>query len=186
VLKFTPLTHISFLVLIIFIICWIFQEYLTLSNVSYVVTILSLGLVPVWYIWKRGQDREQAFQNLARELGDALKGLDETIYPDLKEKKFDNKSYVFMRRRLNHDFYDSMIFSGKINYLKPDLQQIIQDTFQKIKDHNKYIQKISDIEDNAEKNEDYSYKVERYYEILEKTEVSLLDEIPKRIKELEN
>ncbi len=45
-----------------------------------------------------------------------------------------------MNRDLNHDFYDSLIFSGQINFLEPSLQQQVQDTFKRIKKHNEYLE----------------------------------------------
>lgn len=44
-----------------------------------------------------------------------------------------------MARSLNHNFYDSLIYSGKINFLDPSLQQPVQDIFKRIKMHNKYV-----------------------------------------------
>lgn len=159
-----------------------------LGNLASLVTILSLGIAPTWYFLKKHQDekdeRSRASKNLYTELDDALDGLDYKKHSkDFKDVLLKNGNVVkFMNRALNHDFYDSLVFSGKINFLPPKIQQTVQDTFQRIKDHNFYIRKIRDIEDNAFPKEDISPKTTRYYEMLDKTEVDLLDEIPK-IKE---
>ena len=89
-----------------------------------------------------------------------------------------------MNRALNHDFYDSLIFSGKINFLKSDLQQPIQDIFQRIKDHNSHIQKIRSIEDSANLDENITLKTLRYHKILSEDETKLLEDIQKMINEL--
>ncbi|ABK76970.1 hypothetical protein CENSYa_0334 [Cenarchaeum symbiosum A] len=44
-----------------------------------------------------------------------------------------------MPMAFNHDFYDSMISSGMINFLEPQLQQSIQNLFRIIKSHNNYL-----------------------------------------------
>lgn len=44
-----------------------------------------------------------------------------------------------MSKSLNHDFYDSLISSGKINFLEPDLQQPMQNTFKRIKMHSEFL-----------------------------------------------
>lgn len=43
-----------------------------------------------------------------------------------------------MNRRLNHDFYDSLASSGKLNFLERGLQQAVQDAFRMVKMHNAY------------------------------------------------
>lgn len=158
------------------------DEYL--GKWASVSTIISLGIAPVWYFWTKHQnekdERSRASKNLYTELDDTLDGLDDKKHlKDFKEVPLENGNVVkFMNRALNHDFYDSLVFSGKINFLPPKIQQAVQDTFQKIKDHNFYIRKIRDIEDNAYLNENISSKTIRYYEMLDKTEINLIDEIP--------
>ncbi len=161
-----------------------------LTNLAAVVTILSLGISSILYFVKRWHDtsteKRRASKNLYTELDDALDGLDEKIYTnDLRKIKLNDKDYAyFMNRRLNHDFYDSLIFSGKINFLKSELQQSVQDIFQIIKDHNFYLKKIRDIEDNARVGDDISSITKRYYEQLDKDEKSLLERIPKMKEKL--
>ena len=148
-----------------------------------IVTIISLVMAPVIYFWKKWQssmdERARASKNLHTELDDALDGLSEKKHGDLKRVELPSRKEAhFMNRMFNHDFYDSLVFSGKINFLPPNIQQPIQDTFQKIKDHNKYIRKIRDIEDDAGEDEDVSKKTARYYEMLDKIEEELLSDIP--------
>ena len=74
-------------------------------------------------------ERKRASENIDRELEDALNALDRNRNKDeaLSFETKDGREIFFMNRNLNHDFYDSLIFSGKINFLKPMLQQRIQD-----------------------------------------------------------
>ena len=148
-----------------------------------IVTMISLGTSPAVYFWKKRQDsmdeRSRASKNLHIELNDALDGLNEKRYTgSFKKAKVPNGEYYFMNRMLNHDFYDSLVFSGKINFLPPKIQQSTQDAFQKIKDHNNYLKKIRDIEDDADEEEDVSKKTTRYYKMLDKIEDRLLSDIP--------
>ena len=154
------------------------------------ITILSVVGIPVAYFsnqikkenekkQEESNERNRASRNLFVELNDTLDALDETKYNDLKRAKIGDDEFYFMNRALNHDFYDSLIFSGKINFLKPELQQPIQDIFQRIKDHNFYIRKIRNLEDDAKLDEDVTYKSLRYYKILNDDEIRLLEGIPK-------
>jgi len=162
-----------------------------LGNWASLVTIVSLGIAPIAYFVQRWHsdksERKRASKNLYVELNDALDGLDETKHPNLKKVILPDKTEVyFMNRALNHDFYDSLISSGKINFLNSELQQPLQDTFQRIKDHNFFIGKIRNIEDNARPNEDISSKTSRYYKILSESETTLIDEIPQIQEKLKN
>ena len=47
----------------------------------------------------------------------------------------DGQNMFFVNRIFNHDFYDGLICSGRISFLKPDLQQKIRDVFKNIKEH---------------------------------------------------
>lgn len=105
---------------------------MVLNNLASIVTILSLGIAPFVYFWKKNLDekseRKRASENLYIELNDALDGSDASKHDDLKIIKTKDKKLAFMNRRLNHDFYDSLVSSGKINFLTSELQQPIQDT----------------------------------------------------------
>ncbi len=165
-----------------------FDEDALISRLAVIASASTLIIAPIVYFWKiihdERNERKRASKNIHIELEDALDGLDYYKHKiDFKDVRLKSGITVkFMNRALNHDFYDSLVFSGKINFLPPEIQQSVQDTFQRIKDHNLYIRKIRDMEDNAKKDEDISWKTERYYEMLDETEIILLDEIPK-IKE---
>ena len=120
------------------------DEYI--SKWASMFAIISFGLAPAWYFWTKHQneqdERSKASKNLYIELDDALDGLNEDKHPDLKKVEINDSEFYFMNRALNHDFYDSLVFSGKITFLRPELLQPLQDTFQRIKDHNFYIRQI--------------------------------------------
>ena len=158
-------------------------------NWASIVTIISLAIAPlIYFVQKWNTEKSEisrASKNLFVELNDALDGLDETKHSDLKKVILQDDSEVyFMNRSLNHDFYDSLISSGTVNFLKPELQQPIQDIFQRIKDHNFFIRKIREIEDNSNIDDDISSKTSRYYKILGDNEIILIDKIPKIQKKL--
>ena len=143
-------------------------------------TSISVALAPFVYFLKtkhnENSERTRASQNLYTELDNTLTALDEKVYPDnFKMVEFeDGEKYFFINRMLNHDFYDSLVFSGKINFLPTKIQQQTQDVFQLIKDHNLFIKSIKNIEDNASLNEDVSSKTKRYYAALHRIEIELL------------
>ena len=160
-------------------------------NWASLVTIVSLVIAPLVYFFQKWHaersEISRASKNLFVELNDALDGLDETKHSDLKKVILqDGDEVYFMNRSLNHDFYDSLISSGTINFLKPELQQPIQDIFQRIKDHNFFIRKIREIEDNSSLDEDIFSKTSRYYKILGDNEIILLDKIPEIQKKLKH
>lgn len=161
-----------------------------LSKWASIVTMTSLGLSPAIYFLKKWMDsrdeRFRASKNLHIELNDALNVLNEKRHNNLKGVKLpDGKEILFINRMFNHDFYDSMIFSGKINFLSPNIQQFIQNTFQKIKAHNEYLRKIREIENDVLEDEDSFKKTIQYYVLLEKTEKELLFNISNAQKKLE-
>jgi len=141
------------------------DEYL--SKWASMITIISVVFATAWYFWTNHQnehdEKSRASKNLYIELDDTWKALQYEAHPDQFLGKNLRKGGIakFMNRALNHDFYE------------------IQDGFQRIKDHNFYLRKIRDIEDHAYLHEIISLKTDRYYEKLDKTEVILLDEIPK-------
>lgn len=94
------------------------------------------------------------------------------------------KELFFMNRTLNHDFYDSLVFSGKINFLRPELQQQVQNIFNQVKTHNKYLELVMKMNEEAAGNEipEISYK---YYDWMDRNEVKLLNDIPLVLKKLE-
>lgn len=85
-----------------------------------------------------------------------------------------------MSRIFNHDFYDSLVSSGKINFVDRSIQQPIQDVYHHIRDHNTYLQKIRDLENET----DDVTQVERYYKLLDHIELVLKSTIPPAIEKL--
>lgn len=93
-----------------------------------------------------------------------------------------NREIYFMNRMFNHDFYDSLVSSGKINFVDRSIQQPLQNVFHYIRDHNAYLQKIRNIEDEG--GDDIPRRVVRYYEMLEIIEIGLPDAIKEMLKKL--
>ena len=123
-----------------------------LSNIASVATIVlfCLGLISYRTNSKRlekerkhqvAEERKMASTNIYIELEYALDGLNMDKHPDeaMSFKIKDGQNTFFMNRKFNHDFYDSLAFSGKIGFLKPGLWQKIQDIFGHIKDHNEIL-----------------------------------------------
>ncbi|MCE2508410.1 MAG: hypothetical protein J4G04_03795 [Nitrosopumilaceae archaeon] len=146
------------------------------------ITSVTVALAPFVYFLKtkhnENSERTRASRNLYTELNNTLGALDEKSHPDnfMVVEFEDGKKYYFMNRMLNHDFYDSLVFSGRINFLPTGIQQKTQDAFQLIKDHNSFIRSIRDIEDRAGPAEDVTPKTKRYYEALDRVEAELLAE----------
>jgi len=81
-------------------------------------------------------------------------------------------------------FYDSLIFSGNINFLRPELQQQVQNIFNQIKTHNDYLDLCKKIQD-IESTEEIPEKAYLYYDWMDKNEVKLEKDIPIMLKKLE-
>lgn len=146
------------------------------------ITSVAVILAPFVYFLKtkhnENSERTRAARNLYTELDDTLNALDEKSHMDSFRvvESEDGKKYYFISRMLNHDFYDSLVFSGKINFLPTAIQQDTQDMFQLIKDHNSFILRIKDIEDRAGLEVDITPKTRVYYAALDRVEAKLLAE----------
>lgn len=152
------------------------------DQISSFMTGIAVAIAPFIYFVKAKQkensERRRASKNLYAEIDKTQNALDEKAHQNnfkMVEYKGGEK-YFFINRMLNHDFYDSLIFSGKISFLTSTLQQHTQDVFQMIRDHNLFIKNIRKIEDDADLDEDISLKTKRYYEALHKIEIDLLKE----------
>lgn len=112
-----------------------------------------------------------------------MEGLDKSLHTRdaLSFTGEDKKEYFFMNRTLNHDFYDSLIFSGRINFLRPELQQRVQNIFRQIKTHNEYVSLVLKMNDETGKIPEKSYK---YYAWMDDNEAKLLRDIPDVLKKL--
>ena len=113
-----------------------------LGKLAAAVTVLSVVIAPIVYFAKLGRkerdlrrqaevEKKMMSDNLRGEMSDAL---DAPSDPDfLREASFEKKSAKFANRLLNHGTYDGLVFSGKIGFLRADLQQETQDVFQLVK-----------------------------------------------------
>ena len=178
------------IVIFLFLITWDYiweEEYL--GKWASVITIISIGIAPAWYFWTKYQNekdkRTQASKNLHTELIDTLESLDRVKYFDDADSFHtdDNREIFYMNRNFNHDFYDSLIFSGKINFLRPELQQQVQNIFNQIKTHNDYLDLCKKIQD-TESTQEIPKKAYRYYEWMDENEVKLEKDIPIMLKKL--
>ena len=159
-----------FIGFIIIVVCFLtqwnyMQEGEIIGKWASVANILSLVVAIPFYFWKKWKSdndkKNRASKNLYGELNDALDGLDRkkhhssvivvayTIDEEKSEKSSSkNEVIVFINRFLNHDIYDSLIYSGEINFLTYKVQQESQDIFKRIKDHNYYLRYIHKIMNN--------------------------------------
>ena len=157
-----------------------------LVKLASIVTILSLVVTPSFYFARRWHESRaeglRASQNLYLELEDTRDGFDTAKSGDLKQVRLsDEEEVYFMNRLLNHDFYDSLVFSGKINFVKPELQQRVQDIFHDIKDHNRHLLKVRELEDVHD--DGYKFNVDRHYRMLDSIDGLLRDRIPEIMAE---
>lgn len=171
--------------------CWFVTTFAgkdLLTNWASLATIIAVIVAPVKYFndvrkreeekrRKEEDERSRISRNLYGELHDALDGLDEKKHAaDFKVLQMTQKKDVyFMNRFLNHDIYDSLINSGKINFLTYELQQEVQDIFSMIKRHNYYLTLTSEIQDREKA---VTESVYAYYETMDKYERQLLEDIP--------
>ena len=159
-----------------------------LGKVAAIVTILSLVITPVLYFVKRWYEsqaeRRRVSQNFYLELGDTRDVLDTEKSGDLRVVRLSSDETVyFMNRKLNHDFYDSLVFSGKINFVKPELQQRVQDVFHHIKDHNFCLHRIHELEDLTSGN---TTNILEYYRMLGEADYLLRTRIPELVDEFKS
>ena len=149
-----------------------------LAEWASLVTIFSLGIAPFWYLLKREVDKRTEMTTISTglylELADARDGLDEDRHDDLMAVRMsDGTSAFFMNRMFNHNMYDSLIYSGRINAVRAELQQQAQDVFQLIKDHNAALRRMRDFENSKGGDLD-----EEHYRHLDKTDSNLRRRIP--------
>ena len=155
------------------------------ERLAIVATALSLILAPGIYFLQKAHDRRdersRASGSLYLELNDALNGLDEKNHGDLRRVWIENSPIYYMNRLLNHGFYDSLISSGKITFIRPELQQPIQDTFQNIIARNKTLYKIRELKESGAQ----AKLAHPHYERLAEYEEYLINNIPSIMRELE-
>ncbi len=137
----------------------------------------------------KNNERRRASYNLYLELGDTLRSLDYDNFPeefgyvDVQDRE-ERKTLYFMSKILNHDFYDSMISSGQINFLAPDLQQPMQNIFKRIKMHNEFLAAVRRMHDQ-QTGDAVPEQAYQYYAWMDENEVYLSRKIPDMMKKLQ-
>lgn len=158
-----------------------------IGNLASIATMSAVIYSVIRYFQNRDKDRKQASKNLYLELKDTLNSLDgqkhksDSYSVGIKNEKGENVEVYFINRDFNHDVYDSMVFSGRINLLEPELQQPIQDIFKRIKMHNKFLaatREMGTLDDPVPK------ESHPYYEWMDKNEIRLKDEIEDMLEKL--
>jgi len=122
--------------------------------------------------------------NLINELKDALDCLDVKEHKDnVKLYDINEKTTTWMNRQFNHAYWDSLIYSGRLDELEPFMIQPLQDIFLTMIDHNNSLTYINKILANSK--ETYPAATIGYCEWMDKHEKILLEDIPKMIKKLQ-
>lgn len=171
---------------------WIFSNLIEnnlLGSAAAVATILTVFISAYKHFKDKNSEKVRASQNLYLELWDTLRSLDYDKSPEnfgrvYLEGSTERKTLYFMSRSLNHDFYDSLIASGKINFLDPDLQQPIQNIFKRIKMHNEFLDIVKRMQDQQDSSS-VPEQAYQYYEWMDEHEVFLSREIPPMMKKLQ-
>ena len=160
-----------------------------LSNLAAVATIVAVSVSAYKYFREKNREKSRAARNLYFELNNALEALDSKRFPgsyceiDVTPQSATKKTTIrVMARTFNHDFYDSLISSGMINFLEPELQQPIQDIFKWLKTHNRFL--VTALEMSEQDGEKVPQRSHRYYERASADEERLNAEIPKMMERL--
>lgn len=159
------------------------------SLAASVATIITVAVSAFKYFKHKHTETARASQNLYLELEDTLASLDGRLHPRNFYKvsmtvNESNKIAYFMDRSLNHDFYDSLIYSGRINFLDPPLQQRIQDIFKRIKLHNEYVDVVRRMMEHNDNN--VPIAAYKYCEWMDNAEKHLQQELPKILESLKD
>ena len=115
------------------------------------VTIISVGGSPIAYFARQSEkdgelrrqvdfDRKMISANLREEVRRTLGTMNDPNH--LMEASLGKKTVKFTNQLLHHGINDGLVSSGKIGFLSTDLQQEIQDVFQRIAYHNSYLQHV--------------------------------------------
>ncbi len=101
------------------------QKKDSLLLITNVVIVLGVGGSPVYYFVKRYLDLRSTkclvSENILKELDDGKTALTSNRHTRVS-KEYGGKKYNFVAAFLNHDVYDSLINSGRINYLDVSMQ----------------------------------------------------------------
>ena len=152
------------------------------------VTVLSVVGSPIAYFAKLNEKerdlrrreergRKSVLNNLCWEMNDTLDALDTSHY--LMRANRGTKSVTFTNQFLNHGVFDGLVFSGKTGFLMTAPQQQTQDIFQRVKYHNQYLQRVTELQNES------SQAPFRYCEILATCEKMMRNEMPPIVRELE-
>lgn len=171
---------------------WIFSNLIEnnlLGNAAAVATIITVFISAYKHFKDKNSEKMRTSQNLYLELWDTLRSLDYNKSPEdfgrvYLEDHAGRKALYFMSRSLNHDFYDSLISSGKINFLEPELQQPIQNIFKRIKMHNEFLDIVKRMQDQQDSGS-VPEQAYQYYKWMDEHEVYLSREIPSMMKKLQ-
>lgn len=161
-----------------------------LHDLAALVTVFSLVATPSGYfakvIYGEYRTRRRASTGIYLELADTLVSLDRDRFGNdvVSFVRADSgKRITYMNRTLNLDFYYSLVRSGNLGFVAPEIQQPIQDAFGKIKDHNGILDRISMIV--SEQKTPFPREAYPLYERVSKIEEELLRDIPALLKKLE-
>lgn len=160
-----------------------------ITDAAGAVTIVALVASPTVYFAKKwdGERTEErrTTTNIYLELRYALESLDRSRFVEsaISLTTAAGKRLFVMCRGMNHDFYDSLVYSGKINFLSPELQQRIQSAFALIKRHNEYLELTQEI--SRKMGEPFPKESYQLFEMLDEIECRLLEDIPKIMRDLE-
>ncbi len=122
-------------------------------------------------------------KNLYGELADTLYAIEGDKFPkDLFDLIVDNHKITFTKRFLNHDIYDSLVFSGEIKFLDYEIHQTIQDIFNMIKYHNHYLRLVVESQTHNDKIQESAIP---YYIMRDRYEQQLIEKIPIMMSKLE-
>ena len=162
-----------------------------LTNIASVLTAGVLIITPLTYVIKRWLNdnklRKEISHSLHEELKDCIDAIDENTKRDQMDIVIKDNKKRYTLTFMNHDMYDSLIFSGKIQALNIELQQDIQSIFRKIKLHHKYLEYATKLRDEAKlNNKNIDDTTGPYYGMIADYESELLESIPRIRKKLEN
>ena len=160
-----------------------------LGSMAAVATIITVFVSAYKHFKDKNNEKMRVSQNLYLELGDTLRSMDYYKSPEDfgrvdVQGRAEKKTLYFMSKSLNHDFYDSLISSGRINFLEPDLQQPIQNIFKRIKMHNEFLTITKRMQDR-QTDGSVPKQAYQYYEWMDEHEVYLSREIPNMMKKLQ-
>ena len=159
-----------------------------ISLAASLATIITVLFSAGKYFSSKNAEKALTSENLYLELGDTLTSLDSSKFSDdfynvdITDRSGNHRTAYFMGRSLNHDFYDSLIYSGKINFLDPLLQQRVQDIFKRIKTHNRFVDVVFEMVERNGGN--MPVQAHKYCEWLEVNEKRLQQELPEMLDSL--